>query len=191
MDNKIRGRKPDPGLRMRQIRRERGLSLKQVADKTFYCGYAIGCAERRVRYQGDDSDERSTKFWKTMSDFYGVPVEDLRASCFPSKNIYISGPITGINPGRCEMHFNCAKRQLKRLGQFPVSPLDIGKLLPVDFEHEDYLAVDLTILKKMDACLFLEGWQNSKGCQVERQICEKYKIRIYDSIKQIKEEIAQ
>ena len=187
----IRGRKPEPGLRMRQIRRERGLSLKQVAAKTYYAEQVIGGAERGIHYNGETFDKRRDDFWKAMSKFYQVPVEELRKSCVPSKNIYISGPITGLHPARCEMYFNTAKRQLKKLGQYPFSPWDLGKMLPDNFDHEDYLAVDLTILKKMDACLFLEGWENSKGCQVERKICEKYKIKIYDSIKQIKEEIAQ
>lgn len=191
MDNKIRGRKPEPGIRMRQIRRERGLSLRQVAEKTFYCEQAIGSAERGIHYNGEDFDDRRDKFWKTMSEFYKVPVEELRKTCFPSKNIYISGPITGLHPARVEMQFNCAKRQLKKFGQYPFSPWDLGKMLPDNFDHEDYLAVDLVILKKMDACLFLEGWENSRGCQVERKFCEKHKIIIYDSIKQIKEEIAQ
>ena len=176
---------------MRQIRRERGLSIRQVSEKTFYCPQSIASAERGEHYHGQAKDVRRETFWKAMSDFYQVPIEELQKSCIPSKNIYISGPITGLHPSRCEMQFNCAKRQLKRLGQFPFSPWDLGKILPVDFDHEDYLAVDIVILKKMDACLFLEGWESSRGCQVEREFCKKNKIIIYDSIKQIKEEIAQ
>ena len=83
--------------------------------------------------------------------------------------IYISGPITGRRPAECEMKFNKAEREIRKRGHTPINPWKIGKLLPVTFEHEDYLEVDLTILKKCDGLLLLEGWQDSIGCRIEEE----------------------
>ena len=87
-------------------------------------------------------------------------------------NIYISGPITGMKVSECKRAFNRAKREIKRRGHYPVSPLDLGKILPVwstlSFEHEDYMAVDVQVLLRCDAVLMLPGWEKSNGCQRER-----------------------
>lgn len=71
------------GNRMREIRRERGLTLEQVAKATYYSSQAIGCAERGAMYYRTGGahrryDTRRDQFWETMSKFYGVPVEELR-----------------------------------------------------------------------------------------------------------------
>ena len=83
-------------------------------------------------------------------------------------NIYISGPITGMKASECKRAFNRAKREIKRRGHYPVSPVDLGKILPVSFEHEDYMAVDIQVLLRCDAVLMLPGWEKSHGCQRER-----------------------
>lgn len=84
--------------------------------------------------------------------------------------IYISGPITGHLPSECEMKFNKAKNDIIKRGHFPVSPWDIGKLLPKTFKHSDYMEIDMDILAKCDAILMLEGWERSKGCKEEQRM---------------------
>lgn len=85
-------------------------------------------------------------------------------------NIYISGPITGHEPAECAMKFNQAKAEIIKRGHFPVSPWDIGKILPKTFTHSDYMEIDMDILAKCDAILMLEGWEKSKGCKDEQRM---------------------
>lgn len=35
-------------------------------------------------------------------------------------------------------------------------------------------------LSDVDAVYFVDGWQNAKGCRVERKICEEYGIMMLD-----------
>lgn len=75
--------KQKKGNRMREIRRERDLTLEQVAKATYYSATAIGGAERGTLYYRTGSNHRRyntrrDQFWETMSKFYGVPVEELR-----------------------------------------------------------------------------------------------------------------
>ena len=70
-----------PGNRMRQIRIERGITVEKVSKATFYSNQAIQHAETGREYQygeGIRRDKRRDRFWKAMSDFYGVPEEELR-----------------------------------------------------------------------------------------------------------------
>lgn len=106
--------------------------------------------------------------------------------------IYISGPITGRTPEECEMKFNKAKRDIEKKGHIAISPWDIGKLLPVTFEHNDYMTVDLAIINKCDAVYFMNDWMLSDGCIVERKFCStvegsKKPPKIFDSIDSIPE----
>lgn len=89
-------------------------------------------------------------------------------------NNYISGPITGMKASECKRAFYRAKREIKRRGHYPVSPLDLGKILPVSFEHEDYMAVDVQVLLRCDAVLMLPGWEKSNGCQREKFTAQAY-----------------
>lgn len=71
------------GNRMREIRRERGLTLREVAKATFYSPQAIRNAEVGASYYRTGGslrrfDTRRDQFWETMSKFYGVPSEELR-----------------------------------------------------------------------------------------------------------------
>lgn len=63
--------------RMREERTKRGLTLRQVAKKTNYSYGTIARAEMGNLYVGTKKDIRRDGFWKIMSDFYGVPKEEL------------------------------------------------------------------------------------------------------------------
>lgn len=36
------------------------------------------------------------------------------------------------------------------------------------------------MIGKVDAVLFADGWQQARGCVIERKICEHYNIKILD-----------
>ena len=100
-------------------------------------------------------------------------------------NIYISGPITGVDPMRCDITFDLAKNAIREKGHFPVSPWDLGKILPSTFKHSDYMDVDMVILEKMDAIVMLDGWESSQGCTYEFGYACRTDMPIYYGIDEI------
>lgn len=62
---------------LKQARLAKGLSLREVAQRTNYSYGAIMQAERGLRYQGKKKDTRRDAFWETMSRFYEIPAEEL------------------------------------------------------------------------------------------------------------------
>lgn len=102
--------------------------------------------------------------------------------------IYISGPITGVNPADAFMAFTNAESQLLYLGHKVYNPLTLADFLPDNFTHKDYMDVDLLVIAKCDAAYFMPGWSRSEGCKIERRFCETHGIRIYDSISEVANE---
>lgn len=44
-----------------------------------------------------------------------------------------------------------------------------------------YLARSIELMGQVDAIYFVDGWQNARGCRIERQIAEEYNIKILES----------
>ena len=44
-----------------------------------------------------------------------------------------------------------------------------------------YLARSIELMGRVDAVYFVDGWQNARGCRIERQIAEEYDIKILES----------
>ena len=61
---------------------------------------------------------------------------------------------------------------LEKKGHTPVSPLDIDHSDP-DF-YEAVIGTDITALLCCDAVVFLDGWQESKGCTLEHAAAKIY-----------------
>ena len=101
-------------------------------------------------------------------------------------NIYISGPITGRSDEENEKAFNEAKLEIMKLGHVPVSPWDIGKVLPRSFTHSDYMDIDIEILRRCDAVVFIDGWEKSDGCQLEHAIVRSWQLSVDPEFPDIK-----
>ena len=99
--------------------------------------------------------------------------------------IYISGPITGIEPFVTFQKFFNAEQRIQERGHVAVNPLEIGYLLPKDFRHQDFMDVDMAILKKMDAIVLLEGWESSQGCTQEFSYACRNDMKIYYNLDDI------
>lgn len=83
------------------------------------------------------------------------------------KTIYISGPISGLDPQDAERAFLNAQKQCEELGYKVVNPMT---LVPYDpaLEWVDYMEKDLTaLILDCDAVFVLEGSQASKGARLE------------------------
>lgn len=100
--------------------------------------------------------------------------------------IYISGPITGIDKDKCAAAFNCAVALLSLKGYEMVSPWHISQVLPQSFTYEDFMDIDMVLLKKCDAILMLPGWENSRGATKELTYAKKNDMKVFFDIKDIK-----
>lgn len=80
-------------------------------------------------------------------------------------SVYISGPITGTEDYL--ERFSMAEVMITKAGYLPVNPAYICDLLPKNLSHEQYMSIDLPLLRLCDVVYFLKGWEESKGCRTE------------------------
>lgn len=100
------------------------------------------------------------------------------------KKCFISLPIAGREKD-VFYRVETAKEEVKRLGFEPISPLDLNELNPNNIDGHEYstsyyMGRDIEALIDCDAIYCCEGWQKSKGCQVERKTAEVYKLEIFE-----------
>ena len=79
--------------------------------------------------------------------------------------VYISGPITGIDPEVCRTRFEKAEDELKQQGFIPVNPLKNG--LPDTATYDEHMKRDLEMLADCGIIYMLNGWERSNGCRIE------------------------
>ena len=114
------------------------------------------------------------------------------------KYCYICIPIAGRENDVFE-RAELAKRQVEKLGYIPVSPLDLNKIGEKELvNHTElqmtawYMGRDIDmIIRDCDAIYCCEGWEYSKGCNVERECAKQYNRDIiyqipYDTRKDVK-----
>lgn len=46
----------------------------------------------------------------------------------------------------------------------------------------------IEIMRRCDAVLFLDNWEQSKGAKIEKELAEEYEIPIYFSLEELKEQ---
>lgn len=91
--------------------------------------------------------------------------------------VYISGPITGIDFGN-RFAFSCARSALELCGYEVVDPSEVQ--LDDDASWADYMKADLKLLLDCDYIYMLEGWEDSKGARIERELAENLGIEEID-----------
>ena len=42
-----------------------------------------------------------------------------------------------------------------------------------------YLAKSLEAIADVDAVVFMDGWEDARGCRIEHQVCEDYGVQIF------------
>lgn len=78
------------------------------------------------------------------------------------KTIYIAGKMSGkADYGRAE--FNEAEKRLTEQGYIVLNPAS----LPVGLPEKAYMPICLAMLEAADAIYVLEGWQDSRGANLE------------------------
>lgn len=79
--------------------------------------------------------------------------------------IYISGPITGINPAHAQTSFLRAAEILQAKGISSINPEE--SLRNVVLEHDEYLRINLAMLRLCDGILLLPDYEQSRGALME------------------------
>lgn len=96
--------------------------------------------------------------------------------------VYISGQISGLKPLVYKGRFRKAFNELAiHYGVHPadiINPANIGDLFP-SFDHDDYMAIDLSLLSRCENIYMLKGWENSEGAKIEKDFAEKNNIAIF------------
>lgn len=91
--------------------------------------------------------------------------------------VYISGPISGIDFGN-RFAFSCARSALELCGYEVIDPSEVQ--LSDAATWADYMKADLKLLLDCDYIYMLEGWENSKGARLERELAENLGIEEID-----------
>lgn len=93
--------------------------------------------------------------------------------------IYISLPISGRDIEEVEARCRFATGVIEKKGHTAVSPLEVSP--DTDAPYSAHMGNDIAALLECDAVLFLDGWQESKGCQLEHKAAELYdKVKYYN-----------
>lgn len=82
------------------------------------------------------------------------------------KVVYIAGPITGVP--QYYKAFEQAEDELTALGYIPLSPAR----LPEGMTSEQYMRICFAMIDAADAVLFLAGFTESAGANIEFDYCE-------------------
>lgn len=90
--------------------------------------------------------------------------------------IYISGPISGNKTFRQE--FADAEKKLSWEGNYVVNPAKLEAVLPMGLHWDEYMRVDLEMLKLCNAIYMLKGWQKSKGARIEHEAAVNRNMKI-------------
>lgn len=91
--------------------------------------------------------------------------------------VYISGPITGIDFGN-RFAFSCARNALELCGYEVIDPSEVQ--LDDEATWTDYMRADLKLLLDCDFIYMLEGWENSRGARIERELAKNLRIKEID-----------
>lgn len=103
------------------------------------------------------------------------------------RRIYISGPMTGIEPREYRRRFREAEAILRRHGYGCINPCRVwpcrfpwlyrlmNALLGKRLAYAAILAYDLILLMtRADGIVMLSGWQASRGAQIENYVSQHF-----------------
>lgn len=100
--------------------------------------------------------------------------------------IYISGPITGHEKTARWNFADAVKTVFNAYGTDTeiINPFEIGKEagFMANLTHTEYMEMSFLLMTFCDAIYFMPGWENSKGCKMERIYAENRKMKIIESM---------
>ncbi len=90
--------------------------------------------------------------------------------------VYISGPITGCS--NYHDKFEAAQKGLESQGLDVVNPANLDKIMPPSATHSEFMKICIPLLELCDCIYMLEGWQESKGAQIEFEYAYEHRLAI-------------
>ena len=84
--------------------------------------------------------------------------------------IYLSGKITGLD--NYKENFARAESVLKSYGHTVINPCKVGDIYP-DLEWDDYMCLDMALIRLCDAVYFMNNWKDSKGATIENEYAKQ------------------
>lgn len=97
------------------------------------------------------------------------------------KKVFISVGMSGRKDHEIAFDIDRAYRTVWEMFEHNVGIYDNwGCIGPTDAGRLWYLGEAIKKLGACDACYFVKGWQNYKGCVIEHKICELYGIEIIE-----------
>ena len=94
--------------------------------------------------------------------------------------VYISQPYDNKSYVDLETDRAYAIKNLAKFGHEPIDDYVLDESVHSRDTKIANLSRDLLKIAEADAVYFLNGWEDSPRCKVERQVCELYDIKIYD-----------
>lgn len=90
--------------------------------------------------------------------------------------IYIAGKITGLDNYR--ESFDQIEKVFKTFGHEVINPCKLNDIYP-QLTWDDYMELDMTLIRSCDAVYFMENWKNSKGATIEHEYTKQLGKEIF------------
>lgn len=113
------------------------------------------------------------------------PKKKLFISVPMNQKIFISQPMNGKSAEEIKRVYNLAAEELRSRGYDVVDSCLRDDVDPGDRKDDQislfYLAKSLEILSTCDAIYLCRGWENARGCRIEKHAAEAYGLEIHSS----------
>lgn len=88
--------------------------------------------------------------------------------------VMISQPMNGKTTEQIQAERKQLVEKLERLG-WEVADTIFAEESPKDCDTAlYYLSKSIEAIGKVDAVMFMNGWQKARGCKIEHEICQQY-----------------
>ncbi len=88
--------------------------------------------------------------------------------------IMISQPMRNKSPERVSWERRELVEELQRQGHYVIDTI-FTEEAPKDCDESIYyLAKSIEAIGKVDAVIFMPGWENARGCRIEHQVAANY-----------------
>lgn len=119
----------------------------------------------------------------------GEREQDRRVHDGGKMKIYLAGKITGLSIEEYRAAFKAAAHDVLAAGHLPLCPVEMFPENPI-WDWAEYMLADLRIIwHHADALLMIDGWEDSKGAQLERQAALAVDKPVYYSLNDIPKEM--
>lgn len=93
--------------------------------------------------------------------------------------IYLSGPMSGLPDFNRDAFFAAEKQLSACMDARFINPARINGEVQDGWQWQDYMRVALRAMMDADSIYMLDGWENSKGAQLELDIARKMGMPVY------------